>query len=65
MTNKITEHINQITEAINKVKTTIEAETYSVDPSIPLVTPELVPPIKVEIQRCAMEMGTGDFDDVF
>ena len=36
------------------------------DPNVPLVTPELVPPIKVQIHRRAMEIGTtiGAFDDV-
>ena len=33
----------------------MEAETYGVDPSIPLVTPELVLQIKVVIQRQALE----------
>ena len=49
LTKKITEHVNQLTEAVNEVKATVEAETYGVDPSIPLVTPELVPLIKVGI----------------
>ena len=36
------------------------------DPSVPLVTPNLVPPIKVQIQGRAMEIGmmTSAFDDV-
>ena len=36
------------------------------DPNVPLVTPELVPPIKVEIHGGVMEIGTltGAFDDV-
>ena len=33
----------------------MEAETYGVDTSIPLVEPALVPPIKVLIQRQALE----------
>ena len=33
----------------------MEAETNGVDPIIPLVTAELVPPIKVVIHRQALE----------
>ena len=44
-------HLNKLIEAIQDVKATVEAETYGIDPSIPLVTPELVPPIKGVIQR--------------
>ena len=43
-------------EVIQDVKATVEAETYGVDPNIPLVTPELVSPIKVVIQRKALEV---------
>ena len=63
---KVTEHLNKLIDAINNVKTTVEAETYGVYPSIPLVTPELVSLIKVEIDGTTLETGTttGAFDDV-
>ena len=64
LTNKLTKHINQLIEAINKFKATIEAETYGMDPSIPLVTPELVLPIKVELHGWVMEIGIIEYDDV-
>ena len=51
-------HLNKLIEAIHDVKATVEAETYDVDPSIPLVTPPLVFPIKVMIQRKALETDT-------
>ena len=51
-------------EAINELKSTVEAENYGVDPSIPLVTPELVLPIKVELHRWVMEIGIIEYDDV-
>ena len=44
-------HLNKLIEAIQDVKATVEAETYGVDPNVPLVTPTLVPPITVVIQR--------------
>ena len=44
-------HLNKLVEAIQDVKATIEAETYGVDPSIPLATLALVSPIKVTIRR--------------
>ena len=54
---QVQHHINKLTEAIQDVKATMpEAETYGVDPSILLVTPALVPPIKVVIQRHALEV---------
>ena len=34
----------------------MEVETYGVDPNIPLVTLELVSPIKVVIQRWELEV---------
>ena len=48
-------HLNKLIKAIQDVKATVEADTYGVDPSIPLVTLELVSPIKVMIQRKALE----------
>ena len=42
-------HLNNLIESINEVKTIVEAETYGMDPNIPLVTQELVSPIKVQI----------------
>ena len=48
-------HLNKLIEAIHDVKGTVEAETCGVDPSIPLVIPALVPPIKVMIHRKALE----------
>ena len=66
MYGQVTEHLNKLTEAINDVKDIFEPKTYAMDPNVPLVTPELVPPIKVEIHGRAMEtgMGMGAFDDV-
>ena len=63
---QVSEHLNKLIEAINDVKATIEAETYGMDPNVPLVTQELVSPIKVQIHRCTMETGMamGVFDDV-
>ena len=43
--------------AINNVKDTVEDETYGIDPSVPLVAPTLVPPIKVIIQKQALEVN--------
>ena len=40
-------HLTKLVDAINEVKFTVEVETYGMDPIVPLVTPELVPPIKV------------------
>ena len=51
-------------EAINELKSTVEAENYGVDPSISLLTPQLVPSIKVEINRWVMETGMPEYDDV-
>ena len=34
----------------------MEAETYGLDPNVPLVTPMLVPSIKVKILRHALEI---------
>ena len=48
---KVEGHLNKLIEAIQDVKATMEAKTYGVDPSVPLVTPTLVPPIRVLIQR--------------
>ena len=40
-------HLTKLVDTINEVKAIVEAETYGMDPSVPLVTPELVSPIKV------------------
>ena len=58
--------MKEFLEAINEVKATMEADTYGVDPSVPLVTPELVPPIKVHIHGYALETrtDTSAFDDI-
>ena len=32
-------HLNKLMDAINEVKATVEAETYGVDPNVPLATP--------------------------
>ena len=64
LTDQLDEHVSQLKEAINKFKATIEAETYGMDPSIPLVTPELVSPIKVELHGRVMEIGMTEYDDV-
>ena len=63
---QVFEHLNKFIDAINNVKTTIEVDTYGMDPSVSLVTLELVPPIKVQIHGGAMEtrMRIGAFDDV-
>ena len=45
-------------DSINEVKATIEAETYGMDPNVPLVVPELVPSIKVKIHGLTLEIGT-------
>ena len=52
---QVSQHLNKVVEAINDVKVTVEAETYDVDPSVPLVTPKLVPLIKVKMQAQVME----------
>ena len=44
-------HLNKLIEPIQDVKAIVEVETYGVDPSIPLVTPKLVLPVRVVIQR--------------
>ena len=54
---QVQDHLNKFTVAINDIKDTVEAETYGVDPSMPLVTPTVFPPIKVLIQR--QELGTS------
>ena len=66
MDGQVAEHLNKLIEAINDIKATVKAETYDVDPSISLVTPELVPPIKLQIHGHAMETraATGAFDDI-
>ena len=64
LNDKLADHINQLTDALNEVKRTIEAETYGVDPNIPLVTLELVLSIKVEIQACVMEKGISTYNNV-
>ena len=53
-------------DSINGVKSTVEVETYGMEPNVPLVVQELVPPIKVKIHGCALETGTetSAFDDV-
>ena len=48
---QVQDHLNKLTVAINDIKDTVEAKTYGIDPSVPLVTPTLVPPIKVLIQK--------------
>ena len=45
----VSQHLNHLVEAINDVKATVEDETYGMDPSIALVMPELVLPIKITI----------------
>ena len=48
------DHLNKLKVAINDIKDTVEAKTYGVDPSVPLITPTFVPPIKVLIQKQAL-----------
>ena len=64
LTNKLEEHINTLTEAINEVLNMIESETYGMDPSDALVTPLLLPLVKIEVQPRAMETGIQEYDDV-
>ena len=66
MAGQVSKHLNKLIDSINDVKTTIEAKTYGLDPSVLLVTQELVPLIKVHIHGGAMDigMGTGALDDV-
>ena len=52
-------HLTKLVDAINEVKAIVEAETYGVDPNVPLVTLELVSLFKVGIQGCTMETGMG------
>ena len=47
--NQVQDHLNKLKTVVSDVKDTMEAETYGIDPNIPLVTPTLVPPIKVLI----------------
>ena len=48
-------NLNKLIESIQDVKATVEAQTYGVDPSIQLVTPTLMLPIKVVIYRQALK----------
>ena len=52
---QVQDHLNKLTTNINDIKDTMEAETYGVDPNVPLVTPALVSLIKVLIQKQALE----------
>ena len=63
---QVSKNLNKLIDAINDVKTTVEAETYVVDPNLSLVIPELVPPIKVQIHGASLEIGTttAAFDNV-
>ena len=56
----------KLIESINEVKSTIEADTYGVDPNVKVVTPQLVSPIKVTIQASALEteISKSAFDNV-
>ena len=64
MASKIFEHLNKLTEAINEVKTTVEDETYGMDPGDTLVVPLLLPPLKMELKVEALESGMEEYDDV-
>ena len=66
MVGQVEEHLNKLIKAINNVKATFEAEAYGLDPNVLLVTPELVPLIKVQIHGHIMEtwMVMGAFDDI-
>ena len=46
---QVLKNLNQLVEAINDFKATVEDETYGMDPSISLVMPDLVLPIKITI----------------
>ena len=56
--NQVGNHLNKLIESINEVKATVEADTCGVDPNVPLATPKLVLPIKVNILRRALETET-------
>ena len=62
--NRIIEHVNRIMEAINEVKTTVEAETYDIDPCDTLATPLLLLPLNLELKEQALESGSPEYDDV-
>ena len=49
--NQVQDHLNKLTAVFNDVKDTVEAKTYGIDPSVPLVAPTLVPLIKVLIHK--------------
>ena len=53
--NQVQDHLNKLTMAISGFKDTVEAETYGVDPNVPLVAPALFPSIKVLFQKQALE----------
>ena len=59
-------HLTKFIGSINEVKSFVEVDTYALDPIVPLVVPDLVPPIKVQIHGCTLEIGTetSAFDDV-
>ena len=61
---KVVEHLNKITEATNEVKTTIETETYGMDPRDTLAMPMLLLPLKMELKVWALDSGTEEYDDV-
>ena len=48
---QVQDHFNKLTVSINDIKDIVEAETYGIDPSMPLFTLKLVPPIKVLIHE--------------
>ena len=64
MVSKVVEHLNKLTEAINEVKTTIEDETYGVDPGDTLAAPMLFLPLNMELKVQALESGTEEYDGV-
>ena len=61
---QITEHINKLTEAIIETKTTIEDETYGMDPEDTLVAPLMLSPLKMEFPVQALQSGTEEYDVV-
>ena len=48
-TASITTKVNRLAETVAEVHDTMQAETYGVDPTDTLVTPVLLPPLRIEM----------------
>ena len=53
-----------LTEAMNEVKSTVEAETYDIDPDDILVSQLMFPPLKIELKVQELESRMLKYDDV-